>query len=251
MTNPAVRERLLRRLPDIPRFAETRGMLRAGTCEVIGLRERDDLAFVARETNPSDVQRVCVVGRPDAGAIRSATEIGGPLLIIVAPEDAAHVRAFLPDWTVSRAVLHTLDPSVRPEFSPNDHLRTFGTADLDLIRDEMPPDLGPWLDSVVERDGARIAYWADGKPVSFCCCTEPTESLWNVAIDTLPRYQRRGYATRCAAWMIHHMRDRGLEPVWGAEADNVASLGLARRLGFRPVDELVLLEPPKQNASAT
>jgi GNAT superfamily N-acetyltransferase len=251
MTDPAIRVRLLRRLPDIPRWAEVRGMLHADSCEVIGLRERGDLAFVARETNASDSRSICVVGRPDAGAIRSAIDIDGPLLIIVAPEDAAHARAILPDWTESRAILHTLDPGIRPEFAPDDDLRTFSAADLDLIRDEMPPDLGPWLDSVVERDGARIAYWADGKPVSFCCGTEPTETLWDVAIDTLPRYQRRGYAARCAAWMIRHMRERGLEPVWGAEADNVASLGLARTLGFRPVDELVLLEPPRQNESVT
>jgi hypothetical protein len=40
--------------------------------------------------------------------------------------------------------------------------------------------------------------------------------------------------------MIDLMRDEGREPVWGAMQSNVASLELARRLGFAAVDEIVV-----------
>jgi hypothetical protein len=38
--------------------------------------------------------------------------------------------------------------------------------------------------------------------------------------------------------LIHGERARGGEPVWGADEGNVASLRLAQRFAFAPVDEL-------------
>lgn len=40
--------------------------------------------------------------------------------------------------------------------------------------------------------------------------------------------------------MIAEMRHAGSEPVWSALASNTASLALAKRLGFMPVDETVV-----------
>jgi hypothetical protein len=44
--------------------------------------------------------------------------------------------------------------------------------------------------------------------------------------------------------MIEHMSRHGKEPVWGALESNVPSRKLAASLGFEPVAELVLFEPP-------
>jgi hypothetical protein len=41
------------------------------------------------------------------------------------------------------------------------------------------------------------------------------------------------------------MGEKGKQPVWGAEEWNRASLGLAARLGFVPVDELVVFHPAR------
>jgi hypothetical protein len=48
---------------------------------------------------------------------------------------------------------------------------------------------------------------------------------------------------RVAAALIRDERAQGREPVWGATEDNVASLRLARRLGFVATDELWLVTP--------
>ena len=40
----------------------------------------------------------------------------------------------------------------------------------------------------------------------------------------------------------NHMARMGLEPVWGAYEDNVASLSMAAGLGFEPVGELFVIE---------
>jgi GNAT superfamily N-acetyltransferase len=81
---------------------------------------------------------------------------------------------------------------------------------------------------------------ADGRPVSFCYPCWVTETLWDVSIDTLDGYRRRGLAARAVGFMIARMRESGREPVWGAMESNVASLALARALAFVPVDEIVV-----------
>ncbi|HZC19702.1 MAG TPA: hypothetical protein VE225_08305, partial [Rubrobacteraceae bacterium] len=56
----------------------------------------------------------------------------------------------------------------------------------------------------------------------------------------------KGYAARCVSYMVGEMRRRGKEPVWAAEETNPPSMCLAAKLGFFPVDELVLLRPPAE-----
>ncbi len=40
------------------------------------------------------------------------------------------------------------------------------------------------------------------------------------------------------------MWERRKRPVWGALESNAASLALAKKLGFRPVDKLFVMHPP-------
>ncbi len=82
----------------------------------------------------------------------------------------------------------------------------------------------------------------DGRAVSFCYAALPTETLWDVSIDTLAAFRRRGLAAACFALAVETLSKTGRRPVWGAVDSNVASLQLAERLGFRPVDRLAVLE---------
>ena len=107
----------------------------------------------------------------------------------------------------------------------------------------MPPDLLSELRLAAL--SSPIATGLDGaRPVSFCYAASQTESLWDIAIDTLEEYRNFGHAARCVAYMVEYMCRRGKTPVWGAEEWNRASLGLAAKLGFVPVDELVVFHPP-------
>jgi RimJ/RimL family protein N-acetyltransferase len=47
--------------------------------------------------------------------------------------------------------------------------------------------------------------------------------------------------------MIAHMKTRGRSPVWGSAVSNIPSMRLAEKLGFVPVDRLIVF---RNNARA-
>ncbi len=67
----------------------------------------------------------------------------------------------------------------------------------------------------------------DGAVVARCC------SIGDEAgVDVAERYRRRGYATRVtAAWARHRWEETGRPPLYSHQGDNVASYGVAQRLG--------------------
>ncbi len=114
--------------------------------------------------------------------------------------------------------------------------------EMDLAPD-LPPDLRAELEIafLVSRVAATLV---GGRPVSFCYAGSATESLWDISIDTLEAYRRKGYAALCAAYMVDQMYRQQKRPVWGAEEANTPSMGLARKLGFVPVDRVLVFHPP-------
>lgn len=114
----------------------------------------------------------------------------------------------------------------------------------ELRATDVPADLAEELETCAE--GSPIAAtFVDGRPVSFCYAGAVTETLWDISIDTVESHRRRGYAALCVTYLIHHMQAQGRQPVWASIPENPASWKLARKLGFVPVDEVALFEPPE------
>jgi RimJ/RimL family protein N-acetyltransferase len=102
------------------------------------------------------------------------------------------------------------------------------------------------LERALRRGTPTVAAFVGSVPVSFCYVASETEGLWDVSIDTLEEHRRQGHAARCAASLIRHMRHTsGKEPVWGALESNAASMGLAAKLSFVPVDRVFVFEPAR------
>ena len=247
-------ERLAGSLPDVPRWLETRSMMLSGRCEVLGLEEGAPVpSFVARELEEGEEQMIYVVGRPPPDAIREAARRNrGGGMVLAAPEDAPHVLDALAGWAANRATLHLLGDAPRLPGLAEGKVRPLGASDLRASWARgIPEDLRSFLeDAVAGGQAPAAAALEDGRPVAFCVASDQTEGLWDVSIDTLEGHRRRGHAARCVSWMVDEMRRRGKEPVWAAEESNPPSMRLAARLGFVPVDELVLLRPaPRPEAS--
>ena len=68
----------------------------------------------------------------------------------------------------------------------------------------------------------------------------------DVGVVTEQACRRQGLSTACAAAVVADIQARGRRASWTTSPDNIGSLGVAARLGFRPVreDVLYLLRTP-------
>ncbi len=223
-------------LPDLPRWVETRGLLLSGRCKIYGL-EPGGQAYALRST---DSPLACIVGRPDAEAIRRASRSLPRHAELVAQKDSEdQVSRALTGWRPRPAMIHSL--SGRPLRAPKREatgIRLLTARDNPLLVD-LPIELNRELLRAV-RYSVAAAVFVDGRPLSFCYAGEQTETLWDVSIETIERQRRRGLASACATFLIRHMRDLGKEPVWGSLDENEASMSLAAKLGFEPLERLVV-----------
>jgi GNAT superfamily N-acetyltransferase len=229
---------IAQRLPDIPRWVEARSLLLSGHCEIFGLEDGEQPSLAARDPSTGSV---IVIGRPDRSAVRAAVRgIMHDGTLMAAEDDAPWLAETLSGWTQTRAILHVL-PDVSRLPAVNDAVRFLDPRTIDQL--PIPSQLARELR--IGADGSEIAAaFVDDEPVAFCYAGSTTESLWDVAIDTVPQHRRRGYAAACAAHMIRYMQRRGKRPVWGAVEENPASWRLALKLGFTPVDTVALFTPP-------
>jgi len=226
---------LAARLPDVPRLVETRAMLLSGACEVLGDPQAGN--YVVRSL---DTTLAAIVGRPSPAAIRdAATRTDG--VDVLCPEDAAGPAASaLPEWSARPATIHVLrDERAAAHREPRLDVRLVG-GEEPIPLGHLPAPLRQEMEAARRRSPLSVGF-AAGVAVSFAYAPWQTEALCDVSIDTLAGYRQRGLGAATAWLLIEHMRARGKQPVWGAMEGNVASLRLAARLGFVPVDRLIVI----------
>ena len=241
----------LTRVPDEPRWIDTRGMLLSGRASVhIPVTPGD--SFPGAIVVVADSALASVVGRPPARAICDViAELSGDVNLLAQMDDADYVGRSLGNWRRQRAIIHVLSaPAVESEPEPQTRVFTLESAPrFDHVSETLRREL---MDALNGRTVSRFvpgsvpafstrpsrvtvpmaAVWADGRPVSFCYPVWQTETLWDVSIETLEPYRRRGFGERAARALIRHMRAAGRAPVWGALETNTGSRVLAARLGF-------------------
>jgi hypothetical protein len=229
---------LAHRLPDVPCWVDTRGMLLSGIAEVTG--SEADGGFVVRAVSGA-VCVVAIVGKPRAAMIRRATTATTTMTPVICQlDDEGHVADALPERGSDRAILHRLKESAR--IAPaSAGVRLLNASDAHLLG-HLPVGLCYEISHAMELL-PMAACFAGGHPVSFCYPCWSTETLWDISIDTVEGYRRRGYAADAVRAMIRHMRETRREPVWGAVESNTASLALAAKLGFEPVGAIRVFSP--------
>ncbi len=253
----------LERVPDEPSRVDTRGMLLSGRAEVKFASAPESVADGFIVCMP-DAALASVVGRPPRALIYECVdELDGDVNVLCQPGDAAHVAAALPGWSRIHATLHALRErppwadGVEPDtriFRANDcpplaHVPFLLRRELiDALRGRTTvrfvPGALPDRDAPPPLEPVCIAAsWHAKIPVSFCYPVLRTEKWWDISIETIDAYRRQGHAGRAVRAMTRHMWKSGRSPVWGATDSNVASLSLARRLGFQEVGRLCVFTP--------
>ena len=234
-------------LPDIARFVETRHLLSFAESALFVDPEASELAFVVVDDAVTPLGSV--VGHPSEEIIRQAVSNVSELLAF--QDNIEHVIEALPSWTSERAILHEL-PGWRT-YARTSLRRTARLQEGELgLMDHLGPELFRELKEV-EEEGVEItaAFDDEGCPVAFCYPCAETERWWDVSINTVESHRRLGFAQAVAIQLIREQASHGLAPVWGAVESNAASLALAKKLGFEPVDHLWLLNPPQPHMASS
>ena len=228
---------LARVLLDTPRWVETRFMLLRNEALVTGLTG-DRRHFVAASLR---WPLVSVVGRPDAAFIAGAVREADDVDVLCAEEHADHVAGSLPGWTRIGATVHAWPGDVPlPAPPPSAEARLLAPIELEGLR-HVPADLRDEL-LLASAYSPVAGAFAGGAPVAFCCASAITETLWDIGIDTLHGFRRRGLARKAAQLLIATLGARGKWPVWGSEDGNEPSLALAKKMGFVPSARLIVFE---------
>lgn len=79
--------------------------------------------------------------------------------------------------------------------------------------------------------GAGVVVFHRGRIISGAVSYAGCSDSIDIQVDTHKNYRRRGLATACAARLILDCIEKGKYPSWDAE--NVISLSLAEKLGYR------------------
>lgn len=235
MTTTNLGTDVLASLPDLPRWVDARGMLMARRGFVVDTSDGCRLICGRKDRL---VVPITVELSPQVEAAATREVPGASILLqdVMLPAGRFH----LPDWTAEPATVYTLPPDRARGW----RLPPWPTAPMTLEQIDaaagVPTTLGDQLRDAV----TRTSVWAasmEGQPVAFAHAAHTTESWFDISVYTLERARNRGLGRAAAMGLIVDRMLRGLRPVWRAGKSNEASHGLARRLGFEPVDLLWVL----------
>jgi len=81
----------------------------------------------------------------------------------------------------------------------------------------------------VYREGCYVIL-VDGKPVSWAWTADESEQAAELAVETLPKYRRRGYARQVVVAWATHVLEEGKVAFYSHEVGNAASEALAHSL---------------------
>ena len=147
-----------------------------------------------------------------------------------------------------RERLFRLGELVPPSPPPPGRARIAGAADHDLIAGwfgEFAREAGTRLgDHADQLSYGGLTLWEDGgTPVAAAGISRQVAAMARVApVYTPPRHRRHGYAAAATATVSQAARDAGAtEVVLFTDLANPTSNALYRRLGYRPVEDHVVL----------
>lgn len=228
-------------IPDEPRWIDLRGLLLSGRCD-LWVAADPEVGFIAASW---DFPFAALYGDPGAeltarAVSESRAAFSGPYpktdwQLLASPDSRPLIATALPGWRRQGIVLHRwADPPAQASVPSGFVVRVLGDGhhETGLTFDHVPETTARELTlDRVSRLPMAVAI-TESLPVAFCYAAFTTGRLWDVAIDTLRPFRRRGLATACFGALAAHMAERGKAPAWGAMEDNEASLRLAGKLGF-------------------
>ena len=156
--------------------------------------------------------------------------LAGPLAVVMERETSSGVRGY-------GDVYHTL---TEPEVNFHDPVvRELTPEDLPILK-AAPAVVEGDLDTML-REGIAAGAIVAGVLVAIAHTSAITDAYADIGVSTLQLWQGRGLATVAASIVAGRIQDSGRTPVWSAGEDNLASLRVARKVGFVETSRRVYL----------
>jgi GNAT superfamily N-acetyltransferase len=157
--------------------------------------------------------------------------------ILGSPKGTGHERLSVGEVEALRAALSPFAPNQGEYAGPAYRFpaRIFvpsGAIEITAQNGQILPE--DWLDMLAHLDvrAPIFAVVQHRRAVSICCSSRLGPHAAEAGLETLPDFRGRGYAVAVtAAWALA-IRARGLIPLYSTERENLASHGVARRLGL-------------------
>ena len=112
--------------------------------------------------------------------------------------------------------------------------------ELKILRQEDFADLytEQWSNALCEKrkhlDVLGVGAYDSGKLVGLAGCSADCDRMWQIGVDVLPEYRRKGIATTLTANLALEILVQGKVPFYCAAWSNLKSVRNAIAAGFRP-----------------
>lgn len=191
---------------------------------------------------------------------------GGNVVASVRPELTESVKAYLDGGPPYRCFetpqLYELNTILRPHGLQVAYMGEYFLPDHPITlpcpfetRILQPPDFDglyrpEWSNALCEKrkelDVLGIGAYDGETLIGLAACSADCDEMWQIGIDVLPAYRKRGIASALVSQLTGEILHRGKVPFYCAAWSNIPSVRNALRSGFRPA-WVELTVKPTQN----
>ena len=181
---------------------------------------------------------------------------GSNVVAQASPELAPLVRQYIDRYPVEHCFetpnLHVLDEMLRPFGQKICFMAEYFLPDVDAVK-ELPCDYEPrilhqedfadlylpqWSNALCEKrrhlDVLGVGAYDGEKLIGLAGCSADCEEMYQIGIDVLPEYRRKGIASALTSRLALEILKLDKVPFYCAAWSNIKSVRNAIRSGFRP-----------------
>ena len=181
---------------------------------------------------------------------------GTNIVAQASPEITPLVQTYMDRYPVEHCFetpnLHVLDEMLRPFGQKVCFMAEYFLPDVDAVR-ELPCDyelrilhqedfgelyLPQWSNALCQQrkhlDVLGVGAYDGEKLIGLAGCSADCETMYQIGVDVLPEYRRRGVASAITSRLALEVLAMGKVPFYCAAWSNIKSVRNAIRCGFRP-----------------
>ncbi len=111
-------------------------------------------------------------------------------------------------------------------------MRILGSKDFEQLY------VPEWSNALCEKrkhlDVLGVGAYDGGRLIALAACSADCDTMWQIGVDVLPQYRRRGIAAALTSSLALEILARGKTPFYCAAWSNIKSVRNAVKSGFRP-----------------